>query len=298
MHRLAALIPFVAAFSMVAAQQPQLRIVVLEGEGAVNIIQQKTAVKAVVEVRDRNNLPVSGASVTFAVTGKGGATVAGTQTVTVATNAAGQASLTGMTPASSGGLQLSVNATYNGLSAATTITQTVVATAAVAAAATAGTAAATTAATGAAAGGGLSTGALVGIIGGVAAVGGGVAVAGGGSDEEVDDHPEFNEAPVAPKPNCVFTTSPTLLTVPIEGGSYGVTVTVGPADCIPQEWTVTNVASFASVDRMGGSGNGSVTVTVSPFSPTATFPARSGAISIAGTVVNIHQPRAPSLLAR
>jgi hypothetical protein len=205
-----------------------------------------------------------------------------------------------MTPASSGGLQIGVTASAKGLSAAGTITQTVVATAAAAAAATAGAAAATTAATGgaAAAGGGLSTGAIVGLIGGVAAVGGGVAVAGGGGDEDVDDSPESNTAPVAPKPNCVFTVSPTTLTVPIEGGTFVVTVTVGPADCIPQEWNVTNVPSFVSVDRMSGAGTGSVRVTVSSFSPTTTFPARSGAIGVAGTVVNIHQPRPVSLLVR
>jgi hypothetical protein len=40
-----------------------LRIGVVAGEGAVNIIQQKTAVAPIVAVRDRNNLPVSGATV-------------------------------------------------------------------------------------------------------------------------------------------------------------------------------------------------------------------------------------------
>ncbi len=48
-----------------AAQSAGLRVVVIEGEDAVNIIQQKTAVRQVVEVRDRNNLPVPGAIVTF-----------------------------------------------------------------------------------------------------------------------------------------------------------------------------------------------------------------------------------------
>ena len=54
-----------------AQQAPSLRIVVLEGEGAVNIIQQKTAVRPLVEVRDRNNLPVAGATVTFTIGGGG-----------------------------------------------------------------------------------------------------------------------------------------------------------------------------------------------------------------------------------
>ena len=44
------------------ARAAALKIVVLEGEGAVNIIQQKTAVAPVIEVRDRNDQPVSGAS--------------------------------------------------------------------------------------------------------------------------------------------------------------------------------------------------------------------------------------------
>src|SRR5439155_20668973 len=45
--------------------QDGLTIKVLEGEDGVNIIQKNTAVKPVVEVRDRNNLPVAGATVVF-----------------------------------------------------------------------------------------------------------------------------------------------------------------------------------------------------------------------------------------
>src|SRR5688572_15794414 len=52
-----------------AASRAALRIVVLEGEGAVNIIQQKTATAPVVEVRDQNDLPASGATVRFAIRG-------------------------------------------------------------------------------------------------------------------------------------------------------------------------------------------------------------------------------------
>ena len=46
-----------------AHQSEGLRIVVLEGEDSVNIIGQGTAVPTLVEVRDRNDLPVSGAAV-------------------------------------------------------------------------------------------------------------------------------------------------------------------------------------------------------------------------------------------
>jgi hypothetical protein len=46
---------------------PALQVVVLEGEAGVNVIDQKTAVAPVVEVRDRNDLPVVGAQVTFLI---------------------------------------------------------------------------------------------------------------------------------------------------------------------------------------------------------------------------------------
>ena len=60
-----------SVLALEAEQASSLKIVVLEGEGAVNIIQQKTAVRPLVEVRDRNNLPVAGASVTFTIGGGG-----------------------------------------------------------------------------------------------------------------------------------------------------------------------------------------------------------------------------------
>src|SRR5438046_202364 len=53
------------------AQAGGLRIVVIQGEDSVNIIQQRTAVATIVEGRDRNNLPVSGASVVFLLSGGG-----------------------------------------------------------------------------------------------------------------------------------------------------------------------------------------------------------------------------------
>src|SRR5262245_51984640 len=93
---LGALIVVVTA--IVSAQQTQrpagaskgLRIVVLEGEDAVNIVQQKTAVRPVVEVRDSNNLPVAGVLVQFTVArGAGGATASfanGQSVVTVTTD--------------------------------------------------------------------------------------------------------------------------------------------------------------------------------------------------------------------
>src|SRR5580765_5823940 len=92
-----------------ATQTADLRIVVVAGEDAVNVIQQKTAVAPIVEVRDRNDLPVSGASLTFTIGGGHGATFAGgAQTLTVTTNAAGRAAVSALTPLAAGPVQIDV----------------------------------------------------------------------------------------------------------------------------------------------------------------------------------------------
>ena len=173
-----------------AAQDADLRIVVLEGEDSVNIIAQGTAVPTLVEVRDRNDLPVSGATVLFLLGEGGTATLnAGLQQVTLTTNALGQATVT-VNPIASGTVQLTVNATFQGQTATAALVQTNFATVAEAAAAGAGAtggagggvggAVGGTAAGGA--GGGLGTGAVVGIVAaGGAAAGVGVARAGGES---------------------------------------------------------------------------------------------------------------------
>ena len=93
----AAALVLVSAITSTSAQSSGVHIVVVEGKDAVNIVQQKTAVAPVVEVRDRNDQPVAGAVVRFAVT-RGRATFNGARTLTVATNAAGRAAATGFAP--------------------------------------------------------------------------------------------------------------------------------------------------------------------------------------------------------
>lgn len=114
-----------------------LRVVVIEGEDAVNIIQQKTAVAPVVEVRDRNDQPVAGATVTFAVRA-GRATFNGARTLTVTTDALGRATAAGLTPTGGGTLQISATASFQGQTATAAIAQTNFQTAAQAANASAG----------------------------------------------------------------------------------------------------------------------------------------------------------------
>jgi hypothetical protein len=174
----------IASLFLAGQQEPALKIVVLEGEGGVNIIQQKTAVRPLVEVRDRNNLPVPGATVTFTIGGGGQSAVfaGGAQTLTVTTNAAGQAAVSSLNAVSSGAFQIQVQAAYQGQLATAAISQTNFATAAAAAQAGAGA--------GAGAGGGAGGGTASGAAGGAAGGGGisgttiglgvaGAAVAGG-----------------------------------------------------------------------------------------------------------------------
>ena len=143
---------------------PAFKIVVIAGEDAVNVIQQKTAVAPIIEVRDRNNLPIPGVTVTFAVSGQGATFAGGVQSLTVVTNAAGQAAAAGLTPTATGALQISATATFQGQTVAATIAQSNVMTAAQA-----------TAAGVAAGGGGGISGTTIGIL--AAAVGGGAVAA-------------------------------------------------------------------------------------------------------------------------
>ena len=170
---------------LTSAQQPPplqgLRIVVIEGEDAINVIQQKTAVRPVIEVRDRNNLPVSGVTVTFAIQGGQAATFAGgASTFSVVTNAAGQATAAAINPLASGAMQIQVQAVLQGQTALATIAQTNVMTVAQAAG-TAGAGGSGAASTGGATGGISNT--TVVALGGVAAGGAIAAATLGGSSE-------------------------------------------------------------------------------------------------------------------
>ena len=105
---------------------PQLKIVVLEGEDGVNIIKKNTAVKPVVEVRDKNNLPVAGVYVTFIAPGSGPHVIFahGSTTYSTVTNASGRATIHIMKPVGQGAFKINVNASFQGQTATTTIAQT------------------------------------------------------------------------------------------------------------------------------------------------------------------------------
>lgn len=119
--------------------QDRLTIKVLEGEDGVNIIQKNTAVKPVVEVRDRNNLPVAGATVVFILpdSGPSAAFADGSRVLTVRTNSAGRASASSMHPVGMGAFNIGVTASLENQVVTATIAQTNFATIAAANAATA-----------------------------------------------------------------------------------------------------------------------------------------------------------------
>jgi hypothetical protein len=171
------ILALVAALLVGFVQPGGLKIVVIEGEGAVNIIQQKTAVSPLVEVRDRNNNPVAGAVVTFTIQGGNSAAIAGgAQTISITTNTAGRAAMAALNPVNPGTFQIQVQAAFQGQTAAAAITQTNVMTAAQAASATAAGAGGAGAGGG---GGGISGLAIGGIVGGAAVAGGVLAVTSG-----------------------------------------------------------------------------------------------------------------------
>ncbi len=148
------------------AQEPSanigLHIEILSGDRGINIIKKKTAVKPVVEVRDRNNLPVAGALVTFSSPGDGPSVVFanGSRSITVTTDAAGRATTLGMKPVEPGKFQVNVSASFHSQTATASLSMSNVLN--VAAAATAA-AAGGTVATGTG-GAGLSTGVIVAIV--------------------------------------------------------------------------------------------------------------------------------------
>ncbi len=104
-----------------------LTIEILDGEGALNNIRQRTAREPIVQVEDKNHKPVAGALVLFAIqSGPGGASgsVAGAASFSVRTGADGKAQLKGLKPNNlSGEFTITVTATVGALVATAIIHQ-------------------------------------------------------------------------------------------------------------------------------------------------------------------------------
>lgn len=109
-----------------ANKVPSLHIIVLAGEGGVNIIKAKKAVAPVVEVRDKERHHVAGLYVTFIAPNSGPhVTFAhGSSTYSTVTDANGRATVHDMKPVGQGAFKISVTASFQGQTATTAIAQT------------------------------------------------------------------------------------------------------------------------------------------------------------------------------
>lgn len=96
---------------------PELRIVIVDGEDAVNNIRQRTAREPIVQVEDKNHRPVAGAAVIFTLpqNGASGSFAGNVQTFSTVTDANGRAVAQGLQPNTvAGKVQIRVDATYQG----------------------------------------------------------------------------------------------------------------------------------------------------------------------------------------
>lgn len=105
----------------------QLRITILDGEGALNNIRERTAREPIVQVEDENHKPVAGALVLFTIHGQdaAGATFANNLTTyQTTTDAAGRATAKGLRPNNqTGEIAIAVAVTVGALTASTVIHQ-------------------------------------------------------------------------------------------------------------------------------------------------------------------------------
>jgi len=112
--------------SAVVPQGGNLKVVAVQGEGAINNIQARTATQPVVDVQDESGKPVAGAEVIFQMpaAGPGGVFNGWLRTQTVRSDAQGRAAATGMTPNDQEGrFNIKVTASLNSKSGSVVIGQ-------------------------------------------------------------------------------------------------------------------------------------------------------------------------------
>jgi hypothetical protein len=130
------------AMPLAAQDAPgKLNLVIIEGDGAINNIKQRTAREPVVQVEDENHRPVAGVAVVFTLPDQGatGTFPGGGHSLTVMSDSQGRAAARGLRPNNvQGQYQIHVTASKNGQTANATISQTNALAAGAAAGATAG----------------------------------------------------------------------------------------------------------------------------------------------------------------
>ena len=118
--------PGILAQDVATVTKERLHIEILKGDGGVNILKTKMAVKPVVEVRDRNDRPVSDVAVTFTAPNDGPsvAFLNGSRSITLMSDSAGQIVVEGMEPVNPGAFQIAVSASLQSETVVTAISLT------------------------------------------------------------------------------------------------------------------------------------------------------------------------------
>lgn len=109
-----------------AAPPDELKIIILDGDGATNNIRQRTAREPIVQVEDENHNRVPGALVVFTLPGNGpGATfLDGSKILTVTADSEGKAVARGLRPNNiTGKFEIRVSASHQGKTGHTVIAQ-------------------------------------------------------------------------------------------------------------------------------------------------------------------------------
>ena len=123
----AVLAPSIRLSAQDTAAPGKIRIVIVEGEGAINNVRQRVAREPIVQVEDENRRPVAGAAVTFLLPNQGaGATFTnGARSLTITTDTQGRAVARGLRPNNvNGQYEIRVNASHQGRTDSATINQT------------------------------------------------------------------------------------------------------------------------------------------------------------------------------
>jgi hypothetical protein len=104
----------------------KLNIVIVEGDGAINNVRQRTAREPIIQVEDENHRPVAGAAILFMLpdSGPSGVFAGGGRTLATKTDSAGRAVAKGLqVNKEKGKFQIQVQATFQGVTASATIAQ-------------------------------------------------------------------------------------------------------------------------------------------------------------------------------
>jgi len=104
--------------------------------------------------------------------------------------------------------------------------------------------------------------------------------------------------PIRVSAACAFSTSPTSLSFPSNGGSQIVTVAAAPSGCAPSTWTAASADAGLTFAPTAGDGNGFVTVTAaantgSAVTDTATIAGQTLTVNLAAAPIGPMPPPPP-----